>query len=326
MVVKLSNYLEGRYYGFIESFGEPRKCQICYLIEGDVSRRTVHGGNVGRRSWDQSVEDVQNAIAELPKLGFSIMSSRSHMGSMKILAKIASDVSWKAKNNSIDCSLSYHEFLLRMKNCDKKCGDPPTSPEHQFPAAPIVTPSVYMSAASAPPLRSAQAPALLTETNAADRVDESQFPGVEEERKDESLSAGNNNEGSNNSQNSSIEYQTLEKLSLAELKRKCKEREEKQSGSKNDLIKRLLQPRKPELLITRARRKQYVPKVPSCNAALMVALLLNHEAGSPGLTKEHLMLLAEETGVSKDPMEGNGGFYDGWSGMKVSLLHYFLMT
>ena len=28
------------------------------------------------------------------------------------------------------------------------------------------------------------------------------------------------------------------------------------------------------------------------------------------------MVLAEETGISKESMSGNGGFYDGWSGMK----------
>jgi len=33
--------------------GKKRKCQMSYLIEGDVSKRTVHGGNVGRRSWGQ---------------------------------------------------------------------------------------------------------------------------------------------------------------------------------------------------------------------------------------------------------------------------------
>jgi len=33
--------------------GDKRKCQLCYLIEGDASRRIVHGGNVGRASWDQ---------------------------------------------------------------------------------------------------------------------------------------------------------------------------------------------------------------------------------------------------------------------------------
>lgn len=48
----------------------------------------------------------------------------------------------------------------------------------------------------------------------------------------------------------------------------------------------------------------------------MVALLLHHVPGTQGLTKERLMVLAEETGVSKDSMSGDGGFYDGWSGMK----------
>lgn len=48
----------------------------------------------------------------------------------------------------------------------------------------------------------------------------------------------------------------------------------------------------------------------------MVALLLNHVPGSQGMTKERLMVHAEETGVSKESMGGDGGFYDGWSGMK----------
>ena len=49
----------------------------------------------------------------------------------------------------------------------------------------------------------------------------------------------------------------------------------------------------------------------------MVALLLHHVPGTQGMTKERLMVLAEETGVSKESMSGDGGsFYDGWSGMK----------
>ena len=52
----------------------------------------------------------------------------------------------------------------------------------------------------------------------------------------------------------------------------------------------------------------------------MVALLLHHVAGTPGMTKERLMVLAEEGGVSSESMGGDGGFYDGWAGMKM-LLH-----
>ena len=114
------------------------------------------------------------------------------------------------------------------------------------------------------------------------------------------------------------------KLSAAELKEKCRERTEKVTGSKKDLVERLLQKRKPELLITRTRRKQYVPKVPSCNAAILVALHL--EAGPKPMEKQQIMERAEETGVSKDPMfgKGKGQFnYDGWSGLKVSFITRF---
>jgi ERCC4-type nuclease len=78
--------------------GEARKCQICYIIEGDANKRKVHGGNVGRRSWFQGVEDVENAIDSLPSLGFSVMRSKGHLDTIGILAKVAADVSWKVKN------------------------------------------------------------------------------------------------------------------------------------------------------------------------------------------------------------------------------------
>ena len=31
--------------------GESRKCKISYLIEGDASKRQVHGGFIGRATW-----------------------------------------------------------------------------------------------------------------------------------------------------------------------------------------------------------------------------------------------------------------------------------
>ena len=94
-----------------------------------------------------------------------------------------------------------------------------------------------------------------------------------------------------------------------------------------NMLARLLKPRKPEILLMRMRRGDYVPKVPSSNAALLVALLLHHVPGTQGMTKERLMVLAEETGVSKESMSGDGGFYDGWSGMKqVSSFHLPFIT
>lgn len=108
----------------------------------------------------------------------------------------------------------------------------------------------------------------------------------------------------------------LMKLSIQELKDVCRERCEKMTGSREELVLRLLQPRKPEILITRARRNQYVPKVPSSNAAILVALLL-HQKNDDALSKEAILNYAEETCISKEPMHGNGrSFYNGWSGIK----------
>jgi hypothetical protein len=68
-----------------------------------------------------------------------------------------------------------------------------------------------------------------------------------------------------------------------------------------------------------------VPKVPSCNAAILIALHLHHEPGTPTLPKEKIMMYAEECGVNKDPMFGNGkGWYDGWSGIKVSAKNHIV--
>lgn len=85
----------------------------------------------------KSVKDVEDAIATLPKLGFSVLRSTSCMGSMNELAKVASEVSWQYYNGSLDCKYTYDEFIRLLKECDETKGDPPTSAEHQNPT-PIV--------------------------------------------------------------------------------------------------------------------------------------------------------------------------------------------
>jgi len=224
------------------------------------------------------------------------MKSKSHMGTMNILSQIARDICWKYRNGSIDCLMTYEEFNREMARCPDIHGDPPTRPEHMNPIPPVV------DAVTGPLQESRDAhvnhdvdPRLLMRVPSSPSSDQS-FDGTVDRNKERSSE--------------------LEKLSLAELRELCTERDEKVSGTKKDLIERLLQERKPEILLTRARRNQYVPRLPSSNAALLVALHLNHIPGTEGLTKERLMLLADETGVSKDPMGGKCGWYDGWSGMK----------
>lgn len=109
------------------------------------------------------------------------------------------------------------------------------------------------------------------------------------------------------------------KCTNKQLKEICKQRQLKCTGNKSELIARLLakDPR-PTILIERARKDHYVPKVPSCNAAILVALLLNPNSS---MEKDELMSSANDNGISEGKMygDGRGGQYkyDGWSGMKV---------
>lgn len=118
--------------------------------------------------------------------------------------------------------------------------------------------------------------------------------------------------------NTSLEKE-YSKYTNKQLKEICKQRQLKCTGIKSDLIQRLLakDPR-PKILIERARKDHYVPRVPSCNAAILVALLLNPNTS---MEKDELMSSANDNGISEGKMygDGRGGQYkyDGWSGMKV---------
>ena len=226
--------------------GEARKCDICYLVEGDASKRTVHGGNVGRQFWNQSVEDVENAIQSLPKLGFSIIRSKSKRETIVKITKVAKEVAWRYANKSIDAKYTYDEFVRRCNSLPDECGDPPTSAEHQNPSPLIVD------------FGNSNVRALhMPEAAAEEMVNSADYD------KDAVSSEGDS-------------ARQLEAKSLAQLKQMCAERCLKITGSKKEMVARLLKPRKPEILISRQRNGGYVPKVPSCNAAILVALLLYH--------------------------------------------------
>ena len=53
------------------------------------------------------------------------MESKGILDTIGILAKVAEDVSWKAKNGCIDAIFSYEEFLGRVKVLGDDIGDPP---------------------------------------------------------------------------------------------------------------------------------------------------------------------------------------------------------
>jgi hypothetical protein len=219
------------------------------------------------------MEDVNNAIEELPMLGFSVMRTKTKLGSLQKVSEVARDVLWKERNRSIDCNFTYEDFISAVNQLDDEKGNPPTDRNHQNPAPPIV---------------------------------ENRTPMIRHPTGDEGLVR-------NVTSDEHLEKEAeLMKNSMAQLKEMCKARDDKVSGSKKELVARLLIKRKPEVLITRARRKQYIPKIPSCNAAILVAIFIHNGTSTEMMKKETIMSYAEETGISRDPMFGNGkSWYDG---------------
>ena len=228
--------------------GPARRCKISYIIEGEASKRTVHGGNVGRRNWQQTVEDVEQAIAGLGAKGFSVMKSKGHLDTVGLLAKVAEDVSWDHKNGTSDAIFTYQQFLSRVKVLADKIGDPPTDPEHMNPAPPVVRgtdiPEASTTAYEADPFESQPDPFDSRPDSVKVKDDDAQPKNPY--KKKAASKQSSEAEGS-------AEYIQLKKLSIAQLKEKCKERDEKVGGKKDELIARLLKPRKPEILIMRAR-------------------------------------------------------------------------
>ncbi|GAB5365215.1 hypothetical protein AAMO2058_001038300 [Amorphochlora amoebiformis] len=111
----------------------------------------------------------------------------------------------------------------------------------------------------------------------------------------------------------------LRTLKLAELKRLCRQRGEKLSGKKGDLIKRLLRPPLPSILQERSRSDLYIPKPGSINRAILVEL--EKFPNQQGSTKEEIMRMADNSEFTNSNVyerRGGGaafpGSYDGWSG------------
>ena len=145
----------------------------------------------------------------------------------------------------IDVEFTYQQFLRRVKDVSNDKGDPPTSREHQNPAPPIVV------------ANHTSQPGPIPDNGNGNR--EAPAPHAHQDPTQKS------------EENSEVAAE-LSKLSIQALKDRCKERGEKIGGKKSDLVFRLLKPRKPEILLMRMRRNEYVPKVPSSNAAVSLQL------------------------------------------------------
>lgn len=307
---------------FVLGGGEKRNCKICYLIEGSIKKTTIHGGFVGNRAYGKTIQDVENAIASLPRLGFSVLRCNTTEKSLQKLAQVAKEALYQFNSGNMECSHTYNDFVASLECIDEEKGNAPTDPRHQNPNAPD---SGFFHEDVLEPTRLVDTMSRMVNQvhpmkNVAPRqVSQRSFQNID---RSTDIEHNSHLQGDRCLQ---LQERTGEftKMKVAELKQFCKARGEKSSGTKNELIARLLTKPKPEIIIRRLNQNQYVPRIPSCGAALLAALYLHHVPGTPGIEKKRLMSLADETGISKDLMYGNPESrspydYDGWSAMTVS--------
>ena len=144
------------------------------------------------------------------------------MDTIWLLAKVAQDVSWKAKNGNIDATLTYKEFITRVKKLGEELGDAPTEREHQNPAPPVVVNAERIPEAS-------------TNSNSFNDYDNDTFSphrlddGVPNSSpsKQETKCSGVPPTAAAPQEENGEGYADLKKMSLAKLKDRCKERDEK---------------------------------------------------------------------------------------------------
>ncbi|KAL3823017.1 hypothetical protein ACHAXA_005205 [Cyclostephanos tholiformis] len=175
------------------------------------------------------------------------------------------------------CNLTYEELLSCVKVLGDDIGDPPTFSKHQNPAPPVVVNAKH------------------TPEKFCSRNDTDAFSPQ-----------------SDNVQNNSQFRQQSKTSGTTKSEQEENRKDENISEKKDDLIARLLKPHKRKILIMHTRWNEYVPKVPSCNATLMVALLLNHIPGTRDSRNEK----RKANGTDR---RDRSGFYDGRAGVKQLL-------
>ena len=93
-----------------------RRCRIFSAVEGSAAKRKVYGGML------QHVKDVEEVVAGLTAQGFSVMRTEGYLDTPGPLAKVATDMPWKAKHGNIDTTFTYKEFLSRGGSSGRRSG------------------------------------------------------------------------------------------------------------------------------------------------------------------------------------------------------------
>ena len=102
---------------WVLSGGTTRRCQICFVIEGSAAQRKVWGETLKR------IKDIEEGVTGLTAQGFILMWTEGYLDTLGLMAKVATDMSWKTKHGNIEATLTYTEFLSQVRKHREEIGD-----------------------------------------------------------------------------------------------------------------------------------------------------------------------------------------------------------
>ena len=245
------------------------KCQMVYIIEGNINRQTVTGDYIGARWLEVTVEKLNEEIENLQSEGFEVLRTTSVENSMFELARWAHRVAKEIQMGTMELKYTYQTFKEEIATIPKQMDFSRIAKDH--------------------------AKQRLQEKN-----DGTQGGDFVRRRTNEAEAV---KPKSANMENLEDEYAKWKK---SELEAECSSVGLPKSGSRTELINRLRGPRPPKLWLERKRQKQYVPSSYNvAGTALLVALYLHEEEqGLDGITKDELYVKAEGLNITKNPFSG----------------------
>ncbi len=301
-----------------------QNCRMAYIIEGKLEKELVSNNYVANARHKVSKERFEQEVANLEDEGFEVIRTCSVKNSMLQLSRWAESVAIDIQSGKLPLKYTYDEFLREVdkipKNVDfshlakyhaskRKAAkmdllsDEDSYCGHEGKLSPLVLDERFRGAEKRPvfndtiQIKSGQGTSKrfkLNETKC--NYNKDRFARDAECKSD-----------------SSEKKNEYTKWTAAALRDKCEQLGMKKTGSKAEMIERLLDTcnHPPAVYCMRKQRNLYVPaNLATAPTAILVAIQIEQDNASigaekyGGMTKDEIYIMAEKIDVTKNPFCG----------------------
>jgi len=324
-----------------------QNCRMAYIIEGNVEKHLVSNNFVANCRHKVSKDRFEDEIANLESEGFEVLRTYSVEDSMRELCRWAESAVEDVRRKRLKLKYTYDEFVEKVKAIPKDLDFSGMAKKHSKRRLESVVD--LMSDGEGKILSPVILDELLRKAEKRKKFEISSGANATKRLKLEECKeilarrlVGNGSSPSIASalaplkvsrvypiQSNSSETQYT-KWTVNALRDECVKLGMKKSGSKTQLIDRLMDPanRPPPVYRLRKERKLYVPlNLDTAPTAILVAIQIAQDSAGVGpksymgSTKDEIIHMCQELEITKNPFCGGttqtGPYrYDGWSSMR----------